>query len=222
MTAVHLQLAALDLTADDVVESIASNKTLRALAWKKTSNITTMTVFASAGNVVADTIAAVRCAHSAGFTVLRVYEDRTNIGEITRRLGGLSREAVRKWTAEPSFPEPRTAQNNDGARGASKVWDWAEVANWVQENKGLALDEDLPTEAQVAEINAALCGVTDYASDDVHRMLFANETHVAASVYRTDISRYTSFSVKTAGWAVVTSPNQHSHNDDTVGDVEYA
>lgn len=221
MTAVRLHLAAVDLTADDIVERIASSETLRALGWKNISGTTIMTVHTD-GDVVADTIAAVRCANNAGFKVMRVYEDRPNIGEITRRLGNPSREAVRKWTADPTFPEHRTAQNNDGARGASKVWDWAEVVAWLQKNKSLLLDEDLPNERQVAEINAALCGVSDYASDDVHRMLFTHAEHSVARVYRTDISHCTSFSLKTAGWAVVASPNRQSHADEIVNDLEYA
>ncbi|WP_210503344.1 hypothetical protein [Nocardioides xinjiangensis] len=221
MTAVRLHVAAVDLTADDIVERIASNETLRTLAWKTISGTTTMTVHTT-GDVVADTIAAVRCARNAGFNVLRVYEDRPNIGEITRRLGNPSREAVRKWTNDPTFPEHRSTQNNDGARGASKVWDWAEVVAWLQEHKSLALDEDLPTEQQVTAINAALCGLTDYASDHVHRMLFTHEQHGAASVYRADFSHFTALTLKTAGWMAYTSHNAHARIDEIADQREYA
>lgn len=213
MTAVRLHLAPIDLTADHALDAIAANETLRNCAWKTISGTATMTVFTET-DTVAETIKVVRCATHAGFNVLRVYEDRVNIGEMTRRLGDFSREAVRKWTADPTFPAHRSVLNDDGQRGATKIWDWADVVAWLQQHKSLALDEALPTEPQIAEINAALCGVRDYASHDTHQMLFNEPASTAAMVYTFDHEEGP-LRVATAGWAFLVDPATATSPSDT-------
>lgn len=186
MTAVRLQLAHLDLDADDVVARIGASETLRNLGWKTISGIVTMTVFTDS-DVVADATTAIRCARNNGFTVLRVYEDRVNVGGIARRVGNISREAVRKWTLDDTFPPARTADLS--ARGTELVWDWTDVANWLVEHKNLDVDNDLPTSKQVAAIDAFIQGVHDYTSDGFHLVLRTPTKPVKAE-------RYTPRSVK--------------------------
>lgn len=156
---VQLQIANIDLRDPEIVQAI--HDYLSDYSFAKMSGITTMTVF-SEGNVVADVSRAVRCARHCGIAVLGVYEDRVNANDIARRVGGVSREGVRKWTHDPSFPLPRTASDNE--RGSSHLWDWAEVNVWLKEHKGIDLDEELPTRKQVAAINAHIEGVRDYIS----------------------------------------------------------
>lgn len=199
---VQLHVTGIDLRDPEVHAVIQTH--LSDYAWSLTSGITTMTVF-SDGDVVGDVICAVRCAEHKGITVLRVYEDRVNVGEIARRIGDISREAVRKWTADPTFPQPRTALNNDSARGAAMLWDWSEVVSWLQEHKSLALDEHLPTEEQVAAINAALAGAHDYASDAWHKF-FVGSGAGTVTVYQQNVAA--SVTLKTAGWVAIPTTEQ--------------
>jgi hypothetical protein len=48
--------------------------------------------------------------------------------EIGRRLG-VSREAVRQWALQESFPEPL------GRVGRSVVWDWDRIQRWASRTK---------------------------------------------------------------------------------------
>jgi hypothetical protein len=212
---VQLHVTDIDLRDPEIHAVIQAH--LSDYAWSITSGITTMTVF-SDGDVVADTVHAIRCAQHHGITVLRVYEDRVNVGEIARRIGDFSREAVRKWTADDTFPQPRTALNNDSARGAAMLWDWAEVVTWLQEHKTLALDEHLPTESQVAAINASLAGARDYASDAWHHF-FAPHQAGTVKVYHQHVAA--SLTLKTAGW-VTTTPSKPTHPSSPARELDYA
>jgi hypothetical protein len=157
MTAVDLHLAAVDICTDEFVEHIRDSEALCSLGWKTISGITSVTVFTQA-DVVAEALAAARLLRDAGFTVLRVHEDRVSVAEITHRLrsNGVTPKAVEAWTAEASFPEPRTAAFHGTTVGVINVWDWADVVAWLTVYRVLSLDEPLPTELQVAQINAAL------------------------------------------------------------------
>lgn len=168
MTAVRLQLASVDLAAEDVAARIAESETLRSLGWKTVSGVTTMTVYTD-GDIVNDVTAAIRCATNNGLNVLRVYEDRVTIGAIARRVGNISREAIRKWTLDKTFPAPRSVANS--ARGTENIYDWAEVARWVVTSRFIPVDTDLPTERQIAAINAFIHGLTDYVSEAIHQQV---------------------------------------------------
>lgn len=198
MTTVRLQLATVDLHADEVVERIGASEVLRACGWKTISGIPTMTVFTK-GDVVAETLAAVRCAQSAGLTVRHVYEDRVNISDIARRVGNISREAVRKWTTEDTFPQARSAGSNE--RGSDLRWHWAEVVDWLNEHKSLDLDDDLPSNHQEAEINAMLAGIRDYTSEGFHFFLQTPSMPVKAEKY----IRHAAVKVSSAGFVKVTA-----------------
>lgn len=200
---VHLQIAGVDLRDAETQGRI--NDHLSDYGFAVVSGITTMTVF-SDGDVVADTLKAVRCARNQGITVLRVYEDRVNYNEVARRVG-VSGEAARKWTQDPTFPAPRTGSDN--GRGSSYRWDWAEVLHWLQEHKALDLDEELPTERQVRAIDAAIAGVRDYTSAAMHRVLRMPSEPLTATVFRK--TELASASVTTADWDRVDPEQDRAH-----------
>lgn len=190
---VPLQITGVDLRTHEAQALV--NDHLSDYAFAVVSGITTMTVF-SDGDVVADTLRAVRCARHHGITVLRVYEDRVNYAEIARRVG-VSSEAARKWARDTTFPEPRTGSDND--RGTAHRWDWAEVLHWLNAHKALDLDEELPTEQQVRAIDAAIAGVRDYTSAEWHRVLAMPAAKRVATVFHTEML-FAPLAVTTAGW----------------------
>lgn len=200
---VQLQIANVNLRDPEMAQIIHDN--LSDYSFAKMSGITTLTVF-SDGNVVADVSRAVRCARHHGIEVLGVYEDRVNANDVARRIGGVSREGVRKWTLDPTFPLPRTASDND--RGSSHRWDWAEVNAWLKANKGIDLDEELPTRKQVAAINAHIEGVHDYLSAAWHSGL-SIPAEPRLDVVFSKVSVLASISVTTADWDKVGAGHEH-------------
>ena len=211
---VQLQVAAIDLR-DPAIQALIQDH-LSDYAWSATSGLITMTVY-SDGDVVADTALAIRCAQLRGIEVLRVCQERVTYGEIARRIGDFSREAVRKWTQATSFPAPRQA-NSGSARGVEQEWDWAEVLQWLKQHKGLDLGEELPTEKQVVEIDAIIHGVHDYASTAWHHVLApaAPEGHV--TVYR----RVAAVTVSTADWNWVAPAVLHFPAASKASELDYA
>jgi hypothetical protein len=78
-----------------------------------------------------------------------------NLGVIARRAG-VSREAVRLWaTAQRGpggFPKPTLISS-----GGEQLWDWLEVASWLEQYK-----ESAPSRgAQLKEIEAAFASLAE-------------------------------------------------------------
>ncbi len=144
---VNLQVKPLDFDDPQVQDTLDA---LNDYGWAVVNGITLMTVF-SDGDPVSDCVQALRCARARNIEVVRVFDEQVNHGEIARRVGGFSREAVRKWSQNPSFP---LAVGSGGGDRPSPQYRWAEVLQWLEEVKGIEMDEHLPDEKTITAINA--------------------------------------------------------------------
>lgn len=214
---VQLQVADLDLR-DPSVQDLIHNH-LSDYAWSTTSGLTTMTVF-SDGDVVADATLAIRCAQTHGIDVLRVVQEQVTYGEIARRIGDVSREAVRKWTKQDSFPAPRQAIAT-GARGVEQGWDWAEVLVWLKDHKGIDLDEQLPTEKEAVEINAFIHGLDAHTSSDAWKGIYGLPATVRAGRVAY-YERAAVVRVTTDDWNRVSRDVKHLPDAVQVSELDYA
>jgi hypothetical protein len=90
---------------------------------------------------------------------IRLDDDLVSIPDVAGRVG-VTREAVRNWAngaRHANFPMPRGVVG-DGI----KVWAWADVSLWLQENLGLGDSEQFPSAHDAVLINALF-------SDAAHR-----------------------------------------------------
>ena len=165
-TAVTLHVHHLDLTDDATLGALAS---FEDATFGASRGLTTMTVYVDEGrDVVSTTIGAARkLSHVVpGTKAVRVDPDLVTASDIASRVG-VSREAVRKWTcnARSPFPIPFDNVNSD----AQNLWRWVDIVPWLLEAKGIDIEEDLPTPAAIAEIDAYLARVPDRLSEQPSR-----------------------------------------------------
>ncbi len=123
-----------------------------------------MTVYVEHGESVVDTVleATRRLANKVpGAIAKRVHPDLVTTSDIAHRVG-VSREAVRKWVKDTRKPFP--TQFDNITDGHQRVWRWAEVVEWLLKAKAIDMDEDLPSLADVAHIDACLNKVPDMVS----------------------------------------------------------
>jgi hypothetical protein len=138
---------------------------LHKFQFTRTMGIQLMTVHTTDADAIAETITAIACARKYGLTVEGVFDDPVNLGEITRRVGKFSREAIRKWSEEVTFPVKRGSTGGDRP---SPTYYWADVAQWLLTQKHLDMGENLPDAKTVAAINAHIHGVQDVESIYMH------------------------------------------------------
>lgn len=150
-TAIAFQVRGVDITDEDHMDILDEN--FPEYVFARRNGITTMTVFADK-KVVAAGIDAIRKVEALApeITVERVYADLVTMPQIGERIG-LTREAIRKWTHQESFPQP-LGITNSGARGEAKVWAWAEIVQWMKAHKAYQPALDLPAKDDTAAINA--------------------------------------------------------------------
>ncbi len=96
-------------------------------------------------------VAAVRAAVPAARPV-RIAEDLAAIPDVAKRCN-VSRETVRLWTKDASFPPPRGIVGN-----GIKVWDWTVVNSWLREEHAGAFGDPyrLLDALEIAQANAWL------------------------------------------------------------------
>lgn len=154
LAAVRFSVTGLDLDDEPTVQLLGEH--LADLAWGTSDGCVTMTAFVDPDRPVDAAIDACRRLEQTvpGARAIRVDEELVSTSDIGHRAG-VSREGVRKWSSDPTFPVPRGSVGG-GSRGSTKVWSWADVARWVDDHRGLDVDEAFIDGRSVAEINARL------------------------------------------------------------------
>lgn len=160
--AVPLRVQGLDLDDDDTLAVIAES--FSDVEWSIMDDITIGTVFLTSSDPVCEALGvARRLTHKfAGVRVPRVHTELVSIPDIAHRVG-VSRETVRTWVEKlrgvEDFPEPLDSVGG-GARGATRVWAWSDIADWLRASRKLEVDAfDRLTPQQLATLNAALARV---------------------------------------------------------------
>lgn len=179
VTAVRLQVEGVDLDDDLTNELLAEH--FPDFLWSSVDGLVTMTVYAPEADVVCHvTDAARRVEHVVkGADVRRVHRDLVTQSDIAFRVG-VSREAVRKWThrsGDKPFPAPFDTVGGGDTR-PSKVWQWSDVAAWLNDAYYIDMDEHLPDAETVAHIDACLAKVNGYLEKEWHTVTAAAELTV--------------------------------------------
>lgn len=178
-TTVALRVSGRDLF-DPVVEDEIL-ETLDAVTVTQRGRSQVLSLFVDDSQVVEQTIEAVRKIEQRihGVRVVATERDPVNVTEIANRVG-VSREAVRKWARSDDFPEP------DGFLESASMdyWSWTKVVTWLWEQRRIDMDEQLPSMAQIAQIDHCLVGNPDAVSLQWHNLTAKRPTvrhEVAAS-----------------------------------------
>lgn len=158
MTEIEIQVTGVDMRDPNAVAKIGE---LSDYLWSTNGDLVTFTVF-SENTPIDDAVRALRrlACHMPEVRPIRVFEEQVTIPEIANRVG-VSREAVRKWVDSPetsNFPPP-TQRYPGRDRGDMRVWTWREVVTWLDEEKAMDMDEELPDFATVTAINAHIAGL---------------------------------------------------------------
>jgi len=152
-TATAFQITGVDIADDDHMDILDEH--FPEYVFAQRNGTTTMTVFSEKNTkVVADAIDAIKKVEMLApeITIERVYLDLVTMPQIADRVG-FTREAIRKWTHQDSFPQP-LGITNSGLRGEAKVWAWAEIVQWMKAHKAYCPSLDLPDKEATAAINA--------------------------------------------------------------------
>lgn len=160
-TVVRVQVADLNLNDDTLDDRLAE---FDNATFSEVDGLTFITVYVEDGQSVVDTVleATRKLATKIPAAIAkRVHPDLVATSDIAQRVG-VSREAVRKWVKDTRKPFP--TQFDNITAGHQRVWRWAEVADWLLKAKSIDMDEDLPSLADVAHIDACLNKVPDMLS----------------------------------------------------------
>jgi len=150
---VTLQVSGIELGDERTTETLG--RYFPELLWQGDNQDLTVTFTVSVVDAAAEVLEKVRAltATFPAFKVSRVDRDLVSTTEISTRVG-VSREAARKWGMEPDFPTPYAHIGN------TKAWLWCEVLAWLQVSRGIDMDEQVPSEALMVQIDNCLsaCG----------------------------------------------------------------
>lgn len=165
-TVVNMTVTGIDIDDEETMEMVEDQ--IGDVEFAARRGVVMLAVFVDDGNDVVH--AATDAAHRlmslvSGTKVERVDPELVTTSDIASRIG-LSREAVRKWSVrdERGFPPPFGTTGDEGR--TQKIWRWYEVSEWLKNVLGIDLDEQLPTVAEVARIDACLAGVPDIVSQE--------------------------------------------------------
>jgi predicted DNA-binding transcriptional regulator AlpA len=160
-TVVRVQVPDLNLNDDTLDDRLAE---FDNATFSEVDGLAFITVYVDDGQSVVDTVLeATRtlAAKIPGTIAKRVHPDLVTTSDIAHRVG-VSREAVRKWVKDTRKPFP--TQFDNITAGHQRVWRWAEVVEWLLKAKAIDMDEDLPSLADIAHIDAWLNKVPDMSS----------------------------------------------------------
>ena len=135
MMEVSLRIRGVDVDDEDVEQIIGEH--FSDALWSSTDKIDLVTVFVDDENAVSQTVRWVEALETKipDLKVAGVYRDHVGTTDIAQR-SGVSREAARKWTLDGTFPTPA-----DYISGANmKIWTWAEVAEWLKNERGFEFE----------------------------------------------------------------------------------
>lgn len=159
-TVVRVQVHNLDLDDESIFDRLAD---FEDATFSRVDDLAFITVYVEDGHSVVDSVLEATRKLSCkvpGAIAKRVHPDLVTSSDIAHRVG-VSREAVRKWVngATKAFP---TQFDTVGAD--QRVWRWVEVVEWLMTAKAIDMDEDLPSLADIAHIDACLDKVPDVTS----------------------------------------------------------
>jgi hypothetical protein len=154
---VSLVVEGVDLSDDKVLDILSYQ--LADLMWERTAGRTTATLHVANNPVLSAVAAAERIRQEfPDAVVARVDREIVGVPEIADRAS-VSPEAVRHWVAGTrgpgGFPTP-IASTGGGKKGASKLWYWRDVSEWLAETYNLHDDVDHLTDRQTAQIEERL------------------------------------------------------------------
>jgi hypothetical protein len=161
MYRIPLRVSGVDLEDDQTIEVIGAS--LSDLTWYELAGAVVATLRVDCNEPVGAAVeAARRILHSLpGSDVTQVEQEIVAISDIASRLG-ISREAVRLWVegrrGPGNFPGPEGVVSN----GKSKVWFWADVNKWLEENYRLGDGDKYLTRREIAELNATLLRIKQH------------------------------------------------------------
>jgi len=163
---VYLRVSGVDLTDEATTKILAED--FPEVAWSEVDDVLEMGLFIESDTVVHDVVETVRKISNRlpGLRVHGVHRDLVATSDIAARVG-VSREAVRKWSMERDFSAPFDTVGG-GTRGATKVWEWAEIVRWLYKSRGIDMGENLPDAATIAQIEACLLRVPDSTTVEWH------------------------------------------------------
>ena len=150
---VSLRISGLDLSSSDVFDHLSDE--FPEVVFQGGGKVVTATVFVNSSAIVEESVQKARQILYA-FPDARfqgVDRDHVSITDIAGRVG-ISREGVRKWTLDESFPLPA-----DHIESVSMdVWMWSQVVCWLKDNRCIDMDEQLPTVSEMIQIDNCLYG----------------------------------------------------------------
>lgn len=159
-----LRVAGIDLDDATVGSALASD--LPLLLWQGDDRYATATFDVDEHDAVARTVDVARTieAIAPGAKVQGTDRDLVSTTEIASRVG-VSREGARKWTKEADFPAPFAII---GSR--TSTWPWATVTAWLLESRGIDMDETLPSESLLTQIDNYLFRNPDATTVQWHEL----------------------------------------------------
>lgn len=209
---IELVILNVDIDDDDTDELISAE--LSKFGWFRRDGITTATVYLPEG---ADAVAsACDAAHQienvTGGKVARVFEDAVGVSDIAERTG-FHRETSRLLTLGKRGPGGFPAHRGTVGSGskAIRLWHWADVVPWLQQQYSLCVDEQPLSVHEITQINAHLERVTHDFDKAWHRSNHAprvqTEVTVAAIEFDSNVLTH-------ARWVTLVRTEEHVRPDE--------
>lgn len=188
-----LRVTGIDLDDAAVGSTLAVD--LPLLLWQGDDRYATATFEVDEHDAVARTVEVARTieAIAPGVKVQGTDRDLVSTTEIASRVG-VSREGARKWTKEGDFPAPFAIIGN-----RTSTWSWAAVSEWLLNSRGIDMDEALPSEALLTQIENYLFRNPDATTVQWHEL--STNIEGARSQRRLTASR--SSTVRVEKWTLV-------------------
>ena len=159
-----LRVTGIDLDDATVGSTLATE--LPLLLWQGDDRYATATFDVDEHDAVARVVDVARTieAIAPGAKVLGTDRDLVSTTEIASRVG-VSREGALKWTKEACFPAPFAII---GSR--TSTWSWAAVTAWLLDSRGIDMDEALPSEPLLTQIDNYLFRNPDATTVQWHEL----------------------------------------------------
>lgn len=161
----EIPIRVLDLEIDNEAVEDVLTETLGAFLVTGSEPVCRLSIFVEHGEVVEQAVGLVRELQERlpAATFLDVDRDLVGSSQIAQRIG-VSREAVRKWTHLQSFP---IGQANLDGQG-KQLWAWTQIVDWVEQYRGLDLEEALPTLDEMTAIEFGILTARKQSKSERH------------------------------------------------------
>lgn len=194
-----LRITGIDLDDAAVGSTLATD--LPLLLWQGDDRYATATFDVEEHDAVARTVEVARTieAIAPGVKVLGTGRDLVSTTEIASRVG-VSREGARKWTKEAGFPAPFAII---GSR--TSTWPWAAVSAWLFDSRGIDMDEALPSEPLLTQIDNYLFRNPDATTVQWHEL----STNIEGARPQRQLTSRRTSTVRVEKWTLI-SPDRAS------------